>query len=114
MTTPATTFTGAFWDNAALAVGTSPVASFVYNTRPESYSVFTVQVSTTGAPASYSVQLEGSMDKFKWTVIGTAVTADGVYAETTANIFYPYIRGNITAVSGGASPKITMYWVASS
>lgn len=114
MTTPATTFTGAFYAATALAAGASASASFVYNTRPESYSVFTVQVTTTGAPASYSVQIEGSMDNSHWTLIGTAITADGVYAETTANVFYPFIRGHVTAVSGGTSPKITMYWVASS
>lgn len=100
----------------AAATKTAPPlqGSFTLNARMESYSVFTVAVNTTGSPASYSVQLEGSMDNTNWKIIGSAITSDGVSAQTTSNIFYPFVRANLTAVSGGTSPKITMYYVASS
>lgn len=119
MSTPATTFTGAFFAGSALTVKASPTVngksgSFVYQGRSESYNTFTVDVKTTGSPASYSVQLEGSLDNRTWYIIGTAITADGVYNRTVAGagVNFPFIRANITAVSGGTSPTITMNWVA--
>lgn len=108
---------GQLFGAVALTVKTSVVGksgSFLINGHAESYNTFTVDVKTTGSPASYSVQLEGSLDSRTWYLIGKAMTADGVYNQTMAGagINFPFIRGNITAVSGGTNPTITMNWVA--
>jgi hypothetical protein len=80
----------------------------------EAFNQFTVNVVTTGSPASYSVQLQGSLDGVTWNNVGSAITADGFYAVSVSNQYYPFIRGNITAVSGGTSPTIKMIVTASS
>lgn len=111
------TFSGSFFAGASLAVSTSvPTAagSFILNGRQESFTQFTVRVDTTGTPTSYSLKLQGSLDNSHWFDIGSAITADGTYPLSVSNVFVPFIRGNITAVVGGTSPTVFMYWVASS
>lgn len=106
-----------FFRGAPLAVGTSVVpasGSFVLNGRREAFNAFTVGVVTTGAPTSYSVQVQGSLDNVTWVNVGAAITADGFYAVTVANQFFTFLRANITSVVGGTNPTITMPWVASS
>lgn len=87
--------------------------SFLLNGNAESYNTFTVDVKTTGG-GTYTVALEGSLDNSTWYTIGTAMTADGVYSQTmaSAGINFPFIRGHVTAQSGGTNPTITMNWVA--
>lgn len=111
------TFNGVFFAGAALAVSTSSVpaaGNFVLAGRKEACTRITVQTKTTGSPTSYSVTIQGSIDGQNWDNIGSAITADGVSSQTNSGKFYLFVRGNITAVSGGTSPTITQTWVADS
>lgn len=95
-----------------LAVGHSaPNAqgSFLLNSRVESYTSFTLQVSTTGG-ATYSMQIEGSLDNVNWRVIGQPVTGDGYYTLNNPGEYYAWVRLNVTDVTGGTAP--TAYVVA--
>lgn len=81
----------------------------------KAYNAFSVSVNTTGSPSSYSVKLQGMADPTGsvWTDIGAAITADGNYSLAAATgIYFTAFRANITAVSGGTTPKISMYFTA--
>jgi hypothetical protein len=108
------TFTNTIWRNSTLAVGHSTPngqGSFIYNSRVEAYTNFTVQVATSGG-ATYSIQLEGSTDNLNWFVIGTPITADGVYSVNGGGIYATWVRFNVTAVNGGTTPEITATYIA--
>jgi hypothetical protein len=110
------TCNGVFFPGVPLVVRaskSSPAGDFVVNGRQEAFTQFTAMVNTTGAPTSYSVQVQVSLDNVHWATIGAAITADGAYPLTVANTYWLYIRANLTAVVGGTSPTIFMYWTAS-
>jgi hypothetical protein len=71
------------------------------------FSNASAQFSFPSAPATISVNLEGSMDGVTWTVLATstAVTTNTVSASGT---MFRLLRANVTAVTGGASPTITV------
>lgn len=102
------------YNGAPLTVGVTtpnPQGDFLINTRVEAMSNFTLSVFTTGG-ASYSMQLEGSCDNQHWSIIGAAVSADGIYNLSGGGSYYTWCRLNITAVSGGTSPTVTAAYVA--
>jgi len=101
-----------FYSNAALAVGTTTDRDFNISGALQAFEDFTVAVTTTGTPDSYSVQVEGSIDGVNFYLIGAPVTQDGIYAISTSGVYVRYIRANITEVSGGTTPTITMTWDA--
>lgn len=108
------TFHFVFKENSPLVEGaTVPPAqgSFILNSRVECYTNFGMQVVTTGG-ASYSMQLEGSLDGTNWFLIGSPVTSDGVYSQAGAGNYTAWVRLNITSVVGGTSPECTVSAVA--
>lgn len=75
----------------------------------------TVQMTTTGAPTAVTVDLEGSLDG---TTFEQLATHDFTGAEITAQsaMFHVvdkpvrYIRTNITTLTGGTSPTVTVLY----
>lgn len=65
---------------------------------------YTLDVRTTGSPASFTVALEGTLDGTNWTSIGTTSTTGRTrFADSPVKT----IRANLTALSGGTSPTVT-------
>lgn len=108
------TFTSTVWRNSTLQPGHSTPngqGSFILNARVEAFTNFTVQIATAGG-ATYSVQLEGSCDNINWFVIGTPITADGVYSVNGGGNYATWARFNVTDVQGGTTPTIDATYVA--
>jgi hypothetical protein len=62
----------------------------------------------TGSPASLSIQLEGSPDGVAAFLLGSAGTSTSGGIITLSSLVYvPYLRVNLTALSGGSSPTVT-------
>lgn len=97
-------------NKAPLAVSTLPSYAFGQNGTLQGYSSFTFSVTTTGSPTSYSISIQGSVDNVQWTAIPFAgpLTADAQYAVSGSTSWH-YLRVNITAVSGGTNPTVTVY-----
>jgi hypothetical protein len=94
------------WDyvltSAALAVAPSKFLDC-----QDTFSNASAQFSFPSAPATISVNLEGSMDGSNWTVLATstAVTTNTVYS---VGVPFRLLRANVTAFSGGSSPTLTV------
>lgn len=69
------------------------------------YTLASAQISFPSAPASISVNLEGSLDGVNWTVLqtSTAVTTNTISSVGTQ---FRLLRLNVTAFAGGSSPTI--------
>lgn len=89
--------------NAATAVGAGNPIFF-----DEPKTTFGVQVTTTGSPASFSARIEGTIDGVNFVWIGTTYTATGLQASTSTGLPVIGIRANLTALSGGTSPMVTL------
>lgn len=85
---------------AALAVG----ASVPLNCE-DIFSVASMQLVYPSAPASVSVNLEGSLDGVNWTVLATS-TATTTNSVQSTGVQFRLLRANVTATSGGSSPTI--------
>jgi len=106
--------------NALTVTKTSAYANFVAFTASGTTTavsvslaapfLHTVQVVVTGGPATCTIQLEGTLNGTTWYVMGAAQTC------TSTITFYPVwvgaqtIRVNLTALTGGASPTVTVYY----
>lgn len=66
-----------------------------------------VEVVTTGAPATATVQLEGSLDGVNFFPVGTAqaMAAGGLFSVTGVPLRYAQV--SLTALTGGTSPTVT-------
>lgn len=93
----------------------------------------TIQVTTTGAPTSFSLQVEVSLDNQNWYPMDGPIIAAGIFLRsfppesvgTGANSTNPivfldnrpnwlWIRTRVTAVVGGTSPRYQVSGIASS
>ena len=79
-------------------------------TRPEKH---TVQLTVTGGPANCSFQLEGSLDNLTWFALSGAVdcTVAANCMFHVVNKPVNFIRGNLTALAGGAAPTVTFEYL---
>lgn len=68
-----------------------------------------VAVVSTGAPTSYSVSVEASLDGQAWYAFNAAITADGLTFIGDKPLLY--YRAHLTALAGGTSPTVTVQWV---
>lgn len=64
--------------------------------------------TTTGTPATISLTFEGSQDgSTGWTAIGSALTnTTSASATMLPTLTYPFVRANLTALTGGTSPTV--------
>jgi hypothetical protein len=75
-------------------------------------TAFSMQISFTGAPTSWEVHLEGSIDGTNWKNIGSLATGSpsGDILSASGKAL-PMIRANLISMSGGSSPTFTA-WLA--
>lgn len=77
----------------------------------------TIQIDITGAPTAITVDLEGSLNNTTWAVL---ITSPMSAAELTAAVSLShiedkpvrYIRVNLTTLTGGSSPTVTVLYEA--
>ena len=69
------------------------------------YTIASAQIIFPSAPATISVNLEGSLDGVNWTVLQTS-TAVVTNTISSVGTQFRLLRLNVTAFSGGASPTI--------
>lgn len=65
----------------------------------------------TGAPATISVTLEGSLDGSTWFVLATSTSVTGDY-QTATDKPVAFLRGNLGTLTGGTAPTVTVRCVA--
>jgi len=99
----------------ALAAGGATEGLSVQSISPAQH---TVQLTVTGGPANCTFQLEGSLDSTTG-VDGTWFALSGAVDCTVAanRMFHvvnkpvPWVRGNLTALAGGAAPTVTFEYL---
>ena len=96
---------------AATSTGASP--SISHSTPVGSH---VLQVTITGAPTAVSVALLGSLDNTTFVTISTHVLSAGELTATKAMFFdvdkpLPYIKVDLTVLTGGTSPTVTVKYV---
>lgn len=74
------------------------------------YTEAAMTTVVTGAPASCSIQLQGSMDGTNWVTLATSTstTGDTIQVAAGATAQFNALRANVSAVSGGTSPTIAI------
>lgn len=88
--------------NTSLYAATTVSAGLTINYQ-FAYPSHTMVVTTTGAPTTIAVNLEGSHDGVTWQVLGTQATAGSL---SVLGVF-TYVRANLTTLTGGTAPTIT-------
>lgn len=96
------------------ATMTASGTTTAFDVRQLSPSQHSMQAIETGGPSGCSVQLEGSLDNVNW------FNLSGAQSCTAASIFFSvvqrpadFVRGNVTTLSGGTSPTITLSYLGS-
>ena len=72
-----------------------------------------MQITITGAPTAVTVDLEGSLDGTTWVALVSHVMSAGELAASKALVFVtgapvPMVRGNLTTLTGGTTPTVTV------
>lgn len=97
ITVQATTGTaGVTMLNAVTVTG----ASAAYNNGTSGYTAHDLQITTTGAP-TYSINFEASLDNTNWVVLDQITSSSVTPNQIGSAGFYPYLRANLTSLSGG-------------
>lgn len=65
---------------------------------------YAISVQTTGSPASFNVNVEGTLDGTNWSSLGS-ITAAGVSWQVDKPV--SQIRANLTTLTGGTAPTVT-------
>lgn len=78
---------------------------------PYAFSAHTVQVVVTGSPAGCTVNLDGSLDGTHWFDLsgGQTCTSSVMFHVVSKPVFY--VRGDLTALSGGTAPTVQVSYV---
>lgn len=80
--------------------------------------VHTVAVVVTGSPSGCTLNLDGSLDGSHWFNIsqtgGSDVTCTSNVMFHVVNKLVAYVRGNLTALSGGTAPTVTITYLGKS
>ena len=86
----------------------------VFQFEPPKQSYFTMTSSSTGNPATATVIMEGYLDGTNWFTISYNfdVSPPTNYTYVTGDGPWNFIRLNLTALSGGTSPTITVLFIA--
>lgn len=92
---------------AATATGTSNTVDVRFY-APRTH---TFQVVVTGSPASCTIDLEGSLDNSNWfSLSGNQTCTSNVMFHVTDRPVV-FVRGNLSALSGGSSPTVTVDYI---
>lgn len=81
---------------------------------PAVYKNWVCQVNTTGSPSETVLTIEGNLTGSYYTTMGTwTLSTDAYYADgqsmfSIVNMPVKQIRANLTTVTGGASPTVTV------
>jgi hypothetical protein len=95
--------------------GTAPLKSLNAVTAPGNGTTFDVQratsnwevqITTTGAPASFAAHLEGAIDGSTLVTIGSSITATGL-TNVTSNTPLTQVRLVLDSLTGGTAPTLT-------
>jgi hypothetical protein len=73
-------------------------------------SGFSWQTVVTGAPSTVNDEIDCSSDDSHWQSVSTNTTATGNFT-TVSYAACLYIRANLTTLTGGTSPTVTVYLV---
>jgi len=99
-----TAYTGTPYTILSAQTATGP--GTVYQLQPQVYS-YTWTLTTAGTVTTASINLEGSTDNVHWYALDVASTSDTNWASGEmrhiVNKPVNYLRGNITALTGGGS-----------
>lgn len=93
---------------ALAATGTTPLFATAGN------DVHTVQVVLTGGPGACTINLDGSLDGVHWFDISGAQTCTANIMFHVVNRAVPFVRGDLSALSGGTSPTVTVSYLGHS
>src|SRR6185312_7027494 len=75
---------------------------------PYGFSKHTLQIVVTGSPSGCTVNLDGSLDGAHWFDLsgGQTCTSSTMFHVVSKPV--AYVRGDLTALSGGSSPTVTI------
>jgi hypothetical protein len=91
--------------NAATAVGPGAPKTF-----DDLQANVTMQVVVTGAPTSFEVDLEVSLDGFNWVAVNNSTHTPWIgtlYPGAMNGMVVLAVRANLVALVGGTSPTVT-------
>jgi len=72
----------------------------------------TIELITTGAPATCTYQLQGSRDSTTWfNMSAAAITCTSTIVAWEANKPVVNVRGNLLTLTGGTAPTVTLKYV---
>ena len=71
----------------------------------------TAQLNVTGSPTTCTYQVEGSLDNVTWFDLSGGQTCTSSLMFHLDSKPVNYIRGNLTALSGGTSPDVTFIYL---
>ena len=91
---------------------TATATTSAFDVRTVAPAQHTIQANVSGSPTSCSVQLEGSLDN------STFFSLSGVFDCSAGNQMFhdvtrpiDYVRLHITALGGGSSPAVQLYYL---
>ncbi len=70
----------------------------------------TAQLLVLGGPTGCAFQLEGSLDSTNWENLSGSQDCTTITMFHVANRAVPYVRGNLTTLSGGAGPTVQLLY----
>jgi hypothetical protein len=76
--------------------------------------VHTVQIVVTGGPGACTLNLDGSLDAIHWADISGGQTCTSNVVFHVVNRSVAFVRGNLTAFSGGTAPTATVTYLGHS
>jgi len=94
----------------ATSVGAGNAVQPAPGTSDHSYDI-----AITGSPIAVTVTLEGTIDGQNWVALDTHVMTAGELLAGYALVFVTgkpvgLVRGNLTLLTGGANPEVSMYY----
>lgn len=92
--------------NAVTSTGVSSVVLQPTRSISGGPTLFTWQMAITGAPASVSTTLQGSLDGLNWATLDTS-TNTTTELRFVANSPVVYLRLNLGTLTGGTVPTVT-------
>ena len=74
------------------------------------YTFHTVQAIVTGSPSGCTMHLEGSLDTVNWADLSGDQTCTSTVMFHVTSRAVAAVRVNLTALTGGTSPTVTIYY----